>query len=203
MPDSPITARFLKHDEKLLAVERLRMNQMGVSSGRWDWMQVKEVMLDLKTWLFFSLLLAISIPSGGISTFGPLIVRAFGFDKYTTILFNIPFGAVQMVSTVGGAYLATRYKVKSAVLMLITIPSIIGIVMLMTIPYNVSNRGKLLAGYYLISFYPGISPLIYSWSQQNTAGDTKKKCLVGLMFIGSNAGNIIGKKALSSYKLVD
>jgi len=192
MPDSPMTARFLKYDEKLIAVERLRMNQMGVSSGKWDWTQVREVLLDLKTWLFFCLLFAISIPSGGISTFGPLIIKAFGFDKYTTILFNIPFGAVQMVSTIGGAYVATRYKVKSVVLMVLTIPSIIGIVMLLTIPYHVSNRGKLLAGYYLISFYPGISPLVYSWSQQNTGGDTKKKCLVGLMFIGSNGGNIIG-----------
>lgn len=97
-----------------------------------------------------------------------------------------------MVSTIGGAWLATRYKVKSVVLIGITIPPIIGIAMLMAIPYTKANRGKLLAGYYLISFYPGISPLIYSWSQQNTGGDTKKKCLVGLMFIGSNAGNIIG-----------
>jgi hypothetical protein len=168
------------------------MNQMGVSSRNWDWGQVREVMLDPKTWLFFGLLFTISIPSGGISTFGPLIIKAFGFDKYTTILFNIPFGAIQMVSTIGGAFIATKLKIKSIVLMGLTIPPIIGIVMLLTIPYSKDNRGKLLAGYYLISFYPGISPLIYSWSQQNTAGDTKKKCLVGLMFVGSNAGNIIG-----------
>jgi Na+/proline symporter len=47
-------------------------------------------------------------------------------------------------------------------------------------------------GYYLISFYPGISPLIYSWSGQNTGGDTKRKVTTGLLFIGASAGNIIG-----------
>jgi hypothetical protein len=34
--------------------------------------------------------------------------------------------------------------------------------------------------------------LIYSWSSQNTAGDTKKKSTSALIFIGSSAGNIIG-----------
>lgn len=83
-------ARFLHGDDKLLAVERLRMNQMGVSSGQWRWDHVKECLLDVKTWIWFCLLTAVSIPSGGISTFGPLIVEAFGFDSFTTILFNMP-----------------------------------------------------------------------------------------------------------------
>jgi hypothetical protein len=43
-----------------------------------------------------------------------------------------------------------------------------------------------------ISFSPGISPLIYSWSSQNTAGETKKKTTTAVLFIGQSAGNIIG-----------
>ncbi|KAK5145357.1 hypothetical protein LTR32_002867 [Rachicladosporium monterosium] len=35
-------------------------------------------------------------------------------------------------------------------------------------------------------------PLIYSWSGQNTAGDTKRKVTTGMMFIGASVGNIIG-----------
>lgn len=34
--------------------------------------------------------------------------------------------------------------------------------------------------------------MIYSWSAQNTAGDTKRKSTSALVFIGSSAGNIIG-----------
>lgn len=37
-----------------------------------------------------------------------------------------------------------------------------------------------------------IAPLIYSWSSQNTAGDTKRKSSSALVFIGASAGNIIG-----------
>ncbi len=64
--------------------------------------------------------------------------------------------------------------------------------MLMVLPYTPSNRAPLLVGYYLISVYPGISPLIYSWSAQNTGGDTKRKVTTGMLFIGQSVGNIIG-----------
>lgn len=192
MPDSPMEAKFLKHEEKLIAVERLRMNQMGVASRVWKWSHVKEAVFDLKTWLWFSLLTAVSIPSGGISTFGPLIVKSFGFNSFTTILFNIPFGAVQMVATLGGAWLSTKLKKKSPVLILLCIPPIISIIILMVVDHTKQHRATLLVGYYLISFYPGISPLLYSWSGQNTGGDTKRKVTTGFLFVGASAGNIIG-----------
>ncbi|KAK8161729.1 allantoate permease [Phyllosticta citrichinensis] len=192
MPDSPVDAKFLKGDDKLVAIERLRVNQMGISSGVWRWDHCREALCDPKTWLWFAMLVTISIPSGGVSTFGPLIVASFGFDSFTTILFNIPFGAVQIVSTLGGAYLATKLKKKSPALLLLCIPPVFGIVMLMCLKYDKSDQGGLLAGYYLISCYPGITPLIYSWSGQNTAGDTKRKINTGIMFVGACAGNIIG-----------
>lgn len=37
-----------------------------------------------------------------------------------------------------------------------------------------------------------ITPLIYAWQAQNTAGDTKKKCTSGIVFIGMCAGNVTG-----------
>ena len=60
MPDSPIEAKFLKQEEKLIAIERLRMNQMGIASREWKWDHVFECARDLKTWLWFSLIFVIS-----------------------------------------------------------------------------------------------------------------------------------------------
>ncbi|CZT22433.1 related to permease of the major facilitator superfamily [Ramularia collo-cygni] len=192
LPDSPMRAKFLSEDDKLLAIERLRMNNMGVSSGVWRWDHVRECVFDIKTWIWFALLTAVSIPSGGISTFGPLIVRSFVDDPFTTILFNMPFGAVQIAATLGGAWAATRWKAKSPVLAVLCIPPIIGISILLKVERAPANRGLLLFGYYIISTYPAISPLIYSWSGQNTAGDTKRKVTTGILFIGASAGNILG-----------
>ncbi|KAF2090522.1 MFS general substrate transporter [Saccharata proteae CBS 121410] len=192
MPDSPMKAKFLREEDRILAIERVRANQMGIESRKWRWDHVKEALSDVKTWLWFSMLVIISIPSGGITTFGPLIVESFGFDSFTTILFNIPFGAVQIVSTIGGAWLATYLRKKSPVLVLLCIPPIIGTVMLMLITYDTRNRAALLVGYYLVSVYPGITPLVYSWSAMNTAGDTKRKVTTGFLFVGASTGNIIG-----------
>ncbi|KAH8800890.1 major facilitator superfamily domain-containing protein [Xylogone sp. PMI_703] len=192
LPDSPVDAKFLNDHDKLLAIERLRANQMGVDSNEWRWDHVNESLLDIKTWCWFALIFSISIPSGGITTFGPLIVNSFGFDQFKTILLNIPFGAVQIIATMGGAALATYIKRKGPVLALLCIPPIAGCVILLCLDHDATHRGPLLVGYYLISFYPGISPLIYSWSAQNTAGETKKKATTAVLFIGQSAGNIIG-----------
>lgn len=94
----------------------------------------------------------LSIPSGGVTTFGPLIVKSFGFSDFNTILLNIPFGAVQIVATMGGAAFATWTKRKGPALALLCIPSIIGCVMLLTISHSTSHRGPLLVGYYLVRF---------------------------------------------------
>jgi hypothetical protein len=192
MPDSPVEAKFLKDHDKLIAIERLRMNQMGIMSREWRWDHVRESLVDLKTWCWFALLFSISVPSGGISTFGPLIVQSFGFDSFSTILFNIPFGAVQLIATLGSAFLAMKIKKKGPVIVLLCIPPIIGCIMLLVTGREPEHRATLLVGYYLISVYPGITPLIYSWSAQNTAGDTKRKCNTAMMFIGQSVGNIVG-----------
>jgi hypothetical protein len=34
--------------------------------------------------------------------------------------------------------------------------------------------------------------MLYAWQAQNTAGDTKKKCTSGVVFVGMCAGNVIG-----------
>ena len=62
----------------------------------------------------------------------------------------------------------------------------------MALPHTADHKAGLLVGYYLISVYPGITPLIYSWSAQNTAGDTKRKCTTAVLFIGQSVGNVVG-----------
>jgi hypothetical protein len=97
-----------------------------------------------------------------------------------------------MIATLGGAWLSDRIKMKAPVLILLCLGPIAGCSILLAVGRAASDRAVLLFGYYIISFYPGISPLIYSWSGQNTGGDTKRKVTTAMLFIGSNAGNIIG-----------
>ncbi|KAJ6499053.1 MFS general substrate transporter [Mycena sanguinolenta] len=192
LPDSPAKARFLSSDEKVIAFERLRANNQGTETKVWKWDQVLEVFLDIKTYLWFALLFLCAVPSGGIGAFGPLIIQGFGFNAFDTILFNIPFSALQLIATLGAAAISTKIKLKWPVIFVVSLPPIAGAAALFTLGREASLRNTLLGCYYVLSFFPALQPMLYTWSAQNTAGHTKKTCTTGIVFIAQCAGNILG-----------
>lgn len=131
-----------------------------------------------------------SIASGGISSFGSLIVKDFGYTNFEAILFNIPFGAIQIVSILGSSWGAARFKRKGLAIVLVSILPAVGTVLMLTVPRK--HKGVLLFGYYLVSCLAAVTPLYYTWHVQNTAGDTKKKCTSAMVFVGMCTGNVIG-----------
>lgn len=60
MPDSPMEAKFMDERSQQIAVERLRANQMGIASRVWNWGHVAETAMDVKTYLWFIIITAIS-----------------------------------------------------------------------------------------------------------------------------------------------
>ncbi|KAI1420172.1 major facilitator superfamily domain-containing protein [Xylaria sp. FL1777] len=198
MPDSPMEAKYLSEREQLIAVERLRANQMGIVSRKWRWDHALETLLDPKTWLWFLIMTSISIASGGIGTFGNLIVKDFGYTNFNAILFNIPFGVIQVVSIIGSAALATKLRRKGLVITLVSLLPIVGTILMLTVPRNGHTKGVLLFGYYLVSCLGVVTPMVFTWQGQNTGGDTKKKTTTGVVIVGMCAGNIIGPQLFNT-----
>ncbi|KAM0194168.1 hypothetical protein ACHAPA_005151 [Fusarium lateritium] len=192
MPDSPTEAKFLSDEDKIIAIERLRNNQMGVMSREWRTSHVVETLKDLKTWCWVAMIFCISVPSNGISTFGPLIIKSFVSDPFETILFNVPVGVSHIIAVSGSAYISMKWKLKGPVIVMLCIPPIIGCAILLHFAHSLDNKAVCLAGYFCLCTFTGITPLIYSWSAQNTAGDTKRKSTSALIFISGSAGNIVG-----------
>lgn len=192
MPDSPTEARFLSDDDKVIAIGRLQDNRMGIMSREWRPAHFIETLYDAKSWLWFALVFCASVPSNSFSTFGPLIIQSFVKDPFQTMLFNVPVGLSHVFAVTASTYLSTRWKVKGPMIAILCVPPIIGLGILLSFEHNTDNKGILLAGYFCLSTFTGITPLVFSWSAQNTAGDTKRKSTSALVFIGSSAGNIIG-----------
>lgn len=185
------SARFLTPTEREQALERLRANQTGIGSRELKWDQVKEVFLDIKTYLFVAMSLANNLGAQVTNTFGPIILSGFGFDKFKTTLLNIPFGAIQYLVIIAVALTAVKIRWKSLALIIIIIPIITGLVMLYTLPRD-GHTAPLLAGYYLLAFIFGGNTLIVAWILANTAGQTKKSAMMSLYNAASSTGNIIG-----------
>lgn len=69
IPDSQLNARWLKKEDRILAIARVRENQQGIGNKHFKLYQVKEALMDPMTWAFFFYALVADIPNGGISNF--------------------------------------------------------------------------------------------------------------------------------------
>jgi MFS family permease len=78
LPDSPLTAFFLSKDMKIVAVERMRLEQIGIENKRFKLEQVKETFTDPKTYLYMLMIFSINITNGAAGGFGSIIVLNFG-----------------------------------------------------------------------------------------------------------------------------
>lgn len=157
MPDSPTEAKFLSDEDKVIAIERLRDNQMGVMSREWRYTHFFEALLDPKTWLWVAMIFCASIPSNGIGTFGPLIIQSFVSDPFQTMLFNVPVGLSHALAVSVSAYVSMKWKLKGPVIAILCIPPIVGLSILLSFTHNAENKGILLAGFFCLSTFTGIS----------------------------------------------
>lgn len=63
MPDSPLHATFLSKEERIIAIERIRNDQGGTENKTIKRYQLREAVLDIRTWLIVLLTLISTFPS--------------------------------------------------------------------------------------------------------------------------------------------
>lgn len=204
LPDSPVTAKGLTMREKRVVVERLRGNQTGIENKHLKAYQVKEAFLDIKLYLFFLLGTVCNIPNGGtcllpsllahskpklipsptgISNFGTIIIKGFGFSTLVTTLMQIPYGAIIALSILicvfANEYVEkTGRQARSWFILLFLAPNIAGAFGLAFLDEN--NQAGRLVSYYLTGPYNAAFVMVLSMSTANTAGHTKKVVTNGM-----------------------
>jgi predicted MFS family arabinose efflux permease len=187
--DSPGEARYLSPEDRLKAVDRVKANQQGIVSHKFEWKQFVEAVTEPKYWLYMIMVIAVNAGASVSSVFGSIILQSLaGFSADQAILLNMPFGVLQFVSILTASYLAYRFKRKSPFLLGLVTIVIVGVALMVALPKTRSNKGGLLVGYYLIAFVFAINPLLISWMGGNCAGQTKK----AIYYTSFNAGNSIG-----------
>ncbi|KAI4248754.1 MAG: hypothetical protein LQ352_005818 [Teloschistes flavicans] len=191
LPDSPVTAKLLTHRQRRLAIERLRENQTGVENKHLKAYQVREAFMDYKLYLFFVLGVVGNVPNGGISNFGTIIIKGFGFSTLNTTLMQIPYGIFICISILVCVFLNDRFKNRRCLfIILFLIPNICGAFSLRFTP--VDQRVGRLISYYLTGPYNAAFVLVLSMQTANTAGHTKKVVTNAVLFLGYCTGNIAG-----------
>lgn len=91
LPATYSEARFFEDDyEREQAIERLRANQTGLGSREFKWSHVKEMFMDPKSWVFAALVCLPNMGAHVANTFGPTLIKGFGFGPKEATLLNIP-----------------------------------------------------------------------------------------------------------------
>lgn len=72
------------------------------------------------------------------------------FTQFQTLLFNIPFAALQFLLTILSSWIAVRLKLKSPVVFCLTLPPIAGASALLVLGRGPELRNTLLGCYYVV-----------------------------------------------------
>ncbi|ODM20573.1 hypothetical protein SI65_03626 [Aspergillus cristatus] len=190
IPDSQLNARWLKKEDRVLAVARVRVNQQGIGNKHFKFYQVKEALMDPMTWAFFFVALIADIPNGGITNFFNQLITSFGYSEEQSLLYGVPGGAVEVIALIASGYTShiTQQRILCSTGGLIC--AIVGMVLIVALPLE-NDVGRLI-GYYMTQASPTPFVALLSLVSSNMAGYTKKTTVAALYLIGYCAGNIIG-----------
>ncbi|KAF5315827.1 hypothetical protein D9611_004986 [Ephemerocybe angulata] len=93
-PDSPTNAWFLTPEERVQAIERIKVNQSGVENKRWKKDQFLETLRDPKVWIMALFAAIVNVPNSLINQ-RQIIVNQFGFAPIHTTLIGCVDGVVE------------------------------------------------------------------------------------------------------------
>lgn len=190
LPDGPHNAKMLSEYERVVAVWRISKNQTGVKTTKFQSYQVREALLDPKTYLLFIMAACYGILNGGVANFLSTLIKGLGFGALETSLLQTPGGAFEIVTCIAFGYIATYKGALGATIVVACIPGIAGLIGLLTI--DISHLYALVGCCWLQSVVG--SPIVLNWTLPvlNVAGHTKRATVIGLYFIVYCSGNVAG-----------
>ncbi|KAJ2984636.1 hypothetical protein NUW54_g10439 [Trametes sanguinea] len=211
-PDSPVDARFLTSEEKVLAVKRVAEAKVGVKNTQFKWYQIQHALVDPKTWLLFIASIAAQIPNGIVSNFSTIIIKVtsrdwllrscrtliiiidsqgLGFTTLQSTLLDAASSGVQIASLLLAGWVCMRFKNMRVITMAAgNITCIIAAACLTYLPSD--QKWNRLVAYWFTSFQSVGFSLSLVMISNNIGGFTKKTFTTAVTFVGYCVGNIIG-----------
>ncbi|KAM0554908.1 hypothetical protein ACHAPJ_006644 [Fusarium lateritium] len=191
LPTNPQTAWFLSERERKLAFARVQGARHSTETRKWNHGQMREALLDPRSWLFFLLCVFTTLPGGGLTAFGSVILKSFGYSVLQTQLLTMSQGAFLLFFVVFTVAVSMTFKNARCVsIALLNVISLAGALMVKLLPET--NKLGRLGGLWLISAYASAFPTILSLVSSNITGHTKKSTVNGMLFVGFCVGYIIG-----------
>ncbi|QPC60690.1 hypothetical protein HYE67_002921 [Fusarium culmorum] len=191
LPPDPVRAKGFNERERYILVARLKTNNSGVRNTHLKVAQIRELLLDPKFWIVFSIAFLSMIANAPISTFVPIIIHGFGFSTLNSLLLMMPCGAYAGTLQLLFPYLAYRYRNNRSYLVFIAqMGTVLAALLLWLLP--LSATGALLFAVYILPSVGGGYAVLMGLQIANTAGYTKRSVASSGLYIGYCLGNFVG-----------
>ncbi|KAL0581258.1 hypothetical protein V5O48_000741 [Marasmius crinis-equi] len=195
---TPREVSWLTLEERRMIQCRIVNNRTGTDARKrrvWKKDQVIEAFIDPSTWfLFFSVVLA-ALPNGGVTSFGNLVYKSFGFTSLETILYNLPRDGASIIWFLFAGWVSGRYpNIRFYLMLFAIIPGFVGMLAMALLPDDPKYRW-IKFGMYLMTMTVNINGLmLWLFVPSNVAGRTKKAIVSSILFVGYCAGNAAGSQ---------
>ena len=191
MPDSPATAKFLTHRQRIVAVQRVSENMIGVKTKQIKLRQALEIAYDIKVLCCLGIGIGCGVINGGVSNFASSLIKGYGFSGLYATLLQLPTGAIEAV-VVPICGLVSTY-VKDSRCIVLAVVCLIPFGGLLGIRFTSLGHRWTLVGCTWLQYIIG-APVIISWNllSTNVAGHTKRSFANGFWFTLYAGGNVAG-----------
>jgi hypothetical protein len=164
MPNGPRDAWFLTAREKEVRSLRMAKDREGGDKMSFSLRQFKEAMLDPKAWFVFWFGVLVTMQSP-VLTFASLVIKNLGYNKFNTLLYTAPSGAVQILLLWIGALGCTILpRNRTLIALILCIPPLVGNVLLMKLSVD-AGWGMIVASWLVssspLAFFPMTRTVAY------------------------------------------
>ncbi|KAM5358994.1 hypothetical protein ACJZ2D_014819 [Fusarium nematophilum] len=189
-PDTPQEAKGWSPEDKRLLLERIRRDNSGTENTSLKPYQVWEALKDYQFWCLVLIAMCSNTGAATLTTFASILFSGMGFDLHTSLLLNMPFGAMAFICVLGSGWLASTRVGRLYTCTISCMPVIIGCCLVWKVPSSMP-AGRIV-GLYLINFFAACWLQAISLGTSNVAGYSKKDAYAAGIWVEYCFGNIIG-----------
>ncbi|KAL7931818.1 pyridoxal phosphate-dependent transferase [Trichoderma chlorosporum] len=190
-PDTPQRAKGFTESERACIMERTRVDNAGTENKHVKSYQIREALFEFKFWGILVLSLLSWTGSAVVTQFASIVLPGLGFDAYTSLLLNLPTGAMVFICVLGSGYLGRHWKdSRFFIISFSCLTVILGCSLLWKL--DNSRDGKIFA-FYFLNFLSSAWVQCIGLGTSNTDGYTKKAVYASGTFIGLLARQHYGK----------
>ncbi|KAL1664346.1 major facilitator superfamily domain-containing protein [Schizophyllum commune] len=199
---TPSEVPWLSVEERKMANTRIVKNQSGhdrTGTKEWKWYQARECLVDPCFWLAGFNAFCSSVPNGGLTTFGSIIVNELGFTNLETILLSIPRSVTSVIIFLIVGVVTSKVKnLRLYIMGAATIPPLVGFLGMALIPTREGTKWAKWGMYYMT--VPFVLSLFLAWTLiiSNLPGRTKRTLTSSWTFMMYCVGNMVGSQIFKS-----